>query len=114
MGSNVGVPVFIDAEETWIQDIIDEIALEMMRKYNKEKVIVFNTAQLYRWDRIDYLKTLKDTAEKEGFFIGMKLVRGAYIEKERERAKENNYVDPMQKTKKDTDLDYNCSFKILH
>ena len=82
-----GVPVFIDAEETWIQDAIDDMALEMMRKYNKTKAIVFNTAQLYRWDRLNYLKELRLIAEDEGFIIGMKLVRGAYMEKERERAK---------------------------
>src|SRR3989338_1394502 len=74
-----GIPIFIDAEETWIQNPIDDLVLDMMRKYNKEKAVVFNTIQLYRWDRLDYFKNLKAIADKEGFFIGMKLVRGAYI-----------------------------------
>lgn len=105
-------PIFIDAEETWIQDTIDEIALEMMRRYNQKKALIFNTAQMYRWDRINYLHEIKKTAEKEAFFIGMKVVRGAYIEKERERAKKYNYKDPMQKTKKDTDTAYNLALKF--
>ncbi len=106
------VPVFIDAEETWIQNPVDELALEMMRKYNKEKAIVYNTAQLYRWDRIAYIKELIAIAKNEGFIIGLKLVRGAYIEKERERAAAMNYEDPMQKTKEDTDRDYDLAQKI--
>lgn len=106
-----GIPIFIDAEETWIQNTIDLLALEMMQKYNKQKAIVFNTIQLYRWDRLDYLKKLKEQSDRENFFIGMKLVRGAYIEKERERAKQMNYPDPMQKTKQDTDNDFNAALK---
>jgi len=106
-GHRANLPIFIDAEESWIQDTIDEIALNMMRKYNKEKAIVYNTAQMYRWDRITYLKELKAIAEKENFYIGLKLVRGAYIEKERARAEKMGYKDPMQKTKDDTDNDYN-------
>ncbi|MBL1231764.1 MAG: proline dehydrogenase family protein [Flavobacteriales bacterium] len=109
---NANVPVFIDAEETWIQNPVDELALEMMRKYNKEKAIVYNTAQLYRWDRIAYIKELIAIAKNEGFIIGLKLVRGAYIEKERERAAAMNYEDPMQKTKEDTDRDYDLAQKI--
>ena len=111
-GQKANLPIFIDAEETWIQNTIDDIALEMMRKYNKEKAIVYNTAQMYRWDRIAYLKDLKAIAEKENFFIGMKLVRGAYIEKERNRAKKMGYEDPMQKTKENTDKDYNDALKF--
>ncbi|MCO6499130.1 MAG: proline dehydrogenase family protein [Vicingus serpentipes] len=109
---NFNIPVFIDAEETWIQNPIDAIALEMMRKYNKEKTIVFNTIQLYRKDRIIYLKELMAIARNEGFYMGLKLVRGAYIEKERERAKKMNYEDPMHKTKEDTDRDYNLALKL--
>ena len=108
----VNLPIFIDAEESWIQNPIDEIALEMMRKYNKEKAIIYNTAQMYRWDRIAYLKELKTIADNEQFFIGMKLVRGAYIEKERERAAKMGYKDPMQKTQEDTDRDYNNAVKF--
>jgi len=106
------IPVFIDAEETWIQDPIDIIALEMMRKYNKEKAIIFNTIQLYRWDRIAYLKELMAIARNESFQIGLKLVRGAYIEKERERAQKMNYENPMHKTKEDTDKDYDLALKL--
>lgn len=106
------VPIFIDAEESWIQDPIDEIALDMMRKYNKEKAIIYNTAQMYRWDRMVYLKELKAIADNEQFYIGMKLVRGAYIEKERERAEKMRYKDPMQKTQEDTDRDYNLAVKF--
>jgi proline dehydrogenase len=108
----LGVPIFIDAEESWIQNPIDAIALEMMRKYNKEKAIIYNTAQMYRWDRIAYLKELKAIADNEQFFIGIKIVRGAYIEKERERAEKMDYEDPMQKTKADTDNDYNLAVKF--
>lgn len=107
----LGIPIFIDAEETWIQNTVDEMVLDMMKKYNKEKAVVFNTIQLYRWDRLDFFKTLKTLADKEGFFIGMKLVRGAYIEKERERAQQMGYTDPMQKDKASTDKDFNASIK---
>lgn len=106
------IPVFIDAEETWIQNTIDELALDMMRKYNKQKAIIYNTAQMYRWDRLAYLNQLKQQAEQEGFYIGMKLVRGAYIEKERERATEKGYKDPMQPSKKSTDNDFNAALKF--
>jgi len=109
---DASIPIFIDAEETWIQNPVDEIALEMMRKYNKEKTIVFNTAQMYRIDRITYLNELKTIAENEGFFIGMKLVRGAYIEQERDRAKKMSYDDPMHKTQEDTDKDFNLAVKF--
>lgn len=109
---NFQVPIFIDAEETWIQNVIDDLALEMMRKFNKEKAIVYNTAQLYRWDRIEYLKELLAIAKKENFYIGIKLVRGAYIEKERERALEMGYKDPMQKDKESTDKDFNLALKF--
>lgn len=110
-GHKINQPIFIDAEESWIQNTIDDIVLDLMRKYNKKKALVYNTAQMYRWDRIAYLKELNTIAEKENFFIGVKLVRGAYIEKERERAEKMGYRDPMQKTKKDTDRDYNESVK---
>ncbi len=76
------VLLLIDAEESWMQDAADAIVTDMMRKYNKQKAIVFNTLQMYRWDRLDYLKNLHEQAKVEGFYIGMKLVRGAYMEKE--------------------------------
>lgn len=108
-GWEMNIPIFIDAEETWIQNPVDDIALDMMRKYNKEKAIVHNTAQMYRWDRIAYLNEIKTRAENENFYIGMKLVRGAYIEQERERAKKMGYEDPMQKDKSNTDKDFNLA-----
>lgn len=101
------VPLLIDAEETWMQDAADDLIEEMMRKYNKEKVIVFGTLQLYRWDRLEYLKKLHERAKKQGFKIGMKLVRGAYMEKERERAEEKGYKDPICENKEATDIMFN-------
>jgi len=110
-GHQSDIPIFIDAEESWIQNPIDDIALEMMRKYNQQKAIIYNTAQMYRWDRLAYLKELKTIADNENFFVGLKLVRGAYIEKERERAEKMGYEDPMQKTKEATDKDFNLGIK---
>jgi len=101
------VSLLIDAEETWMQTAADDLIEAMMQKYNKDKVIVFGTLQLYRWDRLDYLKALYSRAQEQGFFIGMKLVRGAYMEKERERAIEMGYESPICETKKDTDDNYN-------
>jgi proline dehydrogenase len=111
-GAEKNVPLFIDAEESWIQDAIDAIVLEMMRKYNKEKAIIYNTAQMYRWDRIAYLKELNSISRNESFKFGVKLVRGAYIEKERARAEKMGYEDPMQKTKENTDKDFNLALKF--
>lgn len=100
------VALLIDGEESWMQDAADDLVTEMMRKYNKEKAIVFNTLQLYRWDRSDYLKKLHETAKAEGFFIGMKLVRGAYMEKEHKRAEEKGYPTPICESKEATDINY--------
>ncbi|WP_333878929.1 proline dehydrogenase family protein [Flavobacterium sp.] len=100
------VALLIDAEESWMQDAADEIVTNMMRQYNKEKAIVFNTLQLYRWDRLDYLKELHQLAQKENFFIGMKLVRGAYMEKENSRAEEKGYPTPICDGKEATDKNY--------
>ena len=101
------VRVLVDAEESWIQDAIDEIVLSMMMKYNKEKAIVYNTSQMYRHDRLNYLKTLHDIALRNNFFLGIKLVRGAYIEKENKRAKRNNYLSPICRSKELTDQNFN-------
>ncbi|SNR33171.1 L-proline dehydrogenase [Lutibacter agarilyticus] len=101
------VPLLIDAEETWMQTAADDLIEEMMAKYNTEKVIVFGTLQLYRWDRLDYLKKLHKRANEQGFKIGMKLVRGAYMEKERERAEEKGYKDPICENKAATDKMFN-------
>ena len=110
------VRIFIDAEESWIQTAIDDLAISMMRKFNKEKAIVFNTLQMYRWDRFAYLKQCYADAENGNYFLGLKIVRGAYMEKERERAHEMSYPSPIQKDKASCDNDYNLAltFCINH
>ena len=107
------VALLIDGEESWTQDAADNLVEEMMRKYNKEKAIVFNTLQMYRWDRMDYLKSLHERAIKEGFFIGMKLVRGAYMEKEHKRANEKGYPTPICASKQATDDNYNVAVDYM-
>ena len=108
------VSLLIDAEESWMQEAADQLVEDMMRKYNKEKAIVFNTLQMYRWDRMDYLKGLHERADKEGFKIGIKVVRGAYLEKENLRAEEMGYPTPMCKDKKATDENFDeCIEYIL-
>ena len=107
-----GVPVMIDAEETWIQDAIDRLTLEMMRKYNREKLIVYNTYQLYRNDKLRSLKEDTALAKAEGFVLGAKLVRGAYMEKERKRAADIGYPSPINETKQATDNDYNAAVQF--
>jgi len=101
------IPLLIDAEESWMQDAADDLIEAMMKKYNTKKVIVFGTLQLYRWDRLDYLIKLHQRAKTQGFKVGMKLVRGAYMEKERERAKEKGYKDPICLDKAATDNMFN-------
>ena len=103
------VSLLIDAEESWMQDAADELAETMMRKYNKKKAIVFNTLQTYRWDRLAYLKSLHERAIKDGFKIGIKVVRGAYMEKENERAEKKNYPSPICKNKAETDENFNAT-----
>ena len=100
------VALLIDAEESWMQDAADDLVAQMMQKYNKEKAIVYNTLQMYRWDRLDYLKKLHEQAKTEGFYIGMKLVRGAYMEKENKRAEEKGYPTPICESKEATDINY--------
>lgn len=101
------VPVMIDAEHSWIQDAVDDLTEVLMEKYNKEQAIVYGTLQMYRWDRMDYLRNLHQRAKEKGYHIGMKLVRGAYMEKERIRAEEKGYHSPICATKEDTDRNYN-------
>lgn len=103
------VALLIDGEESWMQDAADDLVAEMMQKYNKEKAIVFNTLQMYRWDRLDYLKKLHERAKTEGFHIGMKLVRGAYMEKENNRAEEKGYKSPICASKQATDENYDAA-----
>ncbi|SHH53923.1 proline dehydrogenase family protein [Flavobacterium defluvii] len=107
------VALLIDGEESWMQDAADDLVTDMMRKYNKEKAIIFNTLQMYRWDRLDYLKNLHEIAKKEGFFIGMKLVRGAYMEKENKRAEEKGYVSPICVSKQATDENYDAAVHYM-
>ena len=107
------VALLIDSEESWMQDAVDNLVEEMMQKYNKSKPIVYNTLQMYRWDRLDYLKKLHAKAKKEEFFIGMKLVRGAYMEKENERAIEKGYPTPICASKEATDENYNAAVKYM-
>lgn len=105
--SDQGVAIFIDAEESWIQDTIDDLAEEMMREFNKEKAAVYNTVQLYRHDRLKYFYESHEKARKDGYILGMKLVRGAYMEKERERASEKGYLSPIHQDKPAVDKDFN-------
>ena len=107
------VALLIDAEESWMQDAADEIVAQMMAKYNKEKPIVFNTLQMYRHDRLDYLKKLHKQADAEGFYIGMKIVRGAYMEKENKRAAEMGYPSPICISKEATDINYNDAIAYM-
>ncbi|SEL95041.1 L-proline dehydrogenase [Maribacter orientalis] len=107
------VSLLIDGEESWMQDAADDLAEDMMRKYNKKKRIVFNTLQTYRWDRLSYLKSLHERAKTDGFKIGMKVVRGAYMEKENDRAIEKGYTSPICKTKAETDENFNATIEYM-
>jgi proline dehydrogenase len=104
--------LFIDAEESWIQPAIDDLANQNMAMYNKEKVIVHNTFQMYRHDRLNYLDETIKNGKANGYHVGAKLVRGAYMEKERLRAQEMGYQSPIQTNKENTDKDYNSALKL--
>ncbi len=105
--------LMLDAEDSWIQQVMDDLILDMMRKYNTEKPIVYNTFQMYRHDRLALLKEWHEIAVNEGFYIGVKIVRGAYMEKERKRAKELGYLDPIQPDKASSDRDYNAALEFI-
>lgn len=107
------VMLLIDSEETWMQQAADDLVTNMMKKYNKEKPIVFNTLPMYRKDRLDFLKAQHKQAKKDGFYIGYKLVRGAYLEKENERAEELGYDSPMCESKQATDDNYNAAVSYM-
>jgi len=107
------VSLLIDAEESWMQDAADELVESMMRKYNKEKAVVFNTLQMYRIDRMDYLKKLHQRALEQGFKLGIKVVRGAYLEKENERAMELSYPTPMCASKEATDENFDTCIAYI-
>lgn len=107
------IRVLIDAEESWMQDAADDLVLDMMRKYNREKAVVYTTLQLYRHDRLSYLEEVNQIAMEEGFHFGAKLVRGAYMEKERERAAEKGYPSPINPDKAATDRCYNEALRFM-
>jgi len=107
------VSLLIDGEESWMQDAADNLAENMMRKYNKKKTIVFNTLQTYRWDRLPYLKSLHERARTSGFRVGIKVVRGAYMEKENERAEEKGYPTPICDNKMVTDENFNATIAYI-
>lgn len=106
------VRIFIDAEESWIQDTIDGLAREMMLKFNKTEAIVYNTIQLYRHDRLSFLRNCYEDALKHNYHLGVKLVRGAYMEKEAARSVEKGYVNPIQPNKEASDNDYNEALRF--
>lgn len=107
----VHLPILIDAEDSWYQDYLDEVVTSMMLKYNLEQAIVFNTLQMYRHDRLAYLKRAHQAAVEGGYYYGVKFVRGAYMEKERKRAAERGYPDPIQPDKAATDRDYDDALR---
>ncbi|MCG2617241.1 proline dehydrogenase family protein [Terrimonas sp. NA20] len=110
--SDQKVGVLVDAEETWIQDPVDALTMQVMELFNKERVVVFNTIQLYRHDRLAFLKQSKEDAVSGNFILGAKIVRGAYMEKERRRAEEKGYPSPIQKDKQSTDRDYDAGLRF--
>lgn len=107
-----GVSIYIDAEESWIQDTIDHLVWLMMKRYNRERIVVFNTFQMYRKDRLQFLIEDYDRSRQAGFMLGAKLVRGAYMDKERLRAAEKGYDDPINPDKNTTDDHYNTAVRF--
>lgn len=112
-GKETDIAVLIDAEETWMQDASDALVTQMMETYNTEKPIVFNTLQMYRKDRLDFMKQEHKRAKEKGYYIGFKLVRGAYLEKENERAKDKGYESPMCTSKEATDINFNLAVAYM-
>ncbi len=106
------VPIYIDAEESWLQDAIDRLVESMMARYNKDRAIVFQTIQMFRHDRLDYFQKLIAQGRQQGFKIGVKVVRGAYLDKENNRAAEKGYPTPIQPSKQATDDAYNAALKL--
>jgi len=107
------IKVLVDAEESWLQGAIDDIVLKMMIKYNTHSTIVYNTSQMYRHDRLKYLNELKKLSIENGFYVGIKLVRGAYIEKENKRAIKLNYKSPICESKNVTDINFNEGARFI-
>ncbi|MDU8886156.1 proline dehydrogenase family protein [Yeosuana sp. MJ-SS3] len=112
-GKDSNIAVLIDAEESWMQDAADHLVSKMMAKYNTEKAIVYNTLQMYRHDRLAYLKQQHELAKEHNYFLGFKLVRGAYMEKENDRAEEKGYPTPICKDKATTDANFNDGVKYM-
>lgn len=110
---DLDVSLLIDGEESWMQDAADQVVEDLMRTYNTKKAIVFNTLQMYRWDRLDYLKGLHERGKADGFKIGMKVVRGAYMEKENDRAEEHGYTSPICASKQATDENFDAAIKYM-
>jgi hypothetical protein len=106
---DLGLKILVDAEESWFQNTIDDLAYEAMAKYNTERCVVYNTFQMYRHDSLDRLKKAQQVAMDSAYILGVKTVRGAYMEKERERAASLNYPSPIQPNKEATDRDYDAA-----
>jgi proline dehydrogenase len=106
------VPLLIDAEESWTQPAVDALATEMMERYNREQAVIYSTVQMYRHDRLEFLRKELELARAKGFHVGMKLVRGAYMEMERERAAEKGYADPIGADKAAVDRDFNAALRF--
>ncbi|MBD0277104.1 MAG: proline dehydrogenase family protein [Flavisolibacter sp.] len=107
-----GVGFLVDAEESWVQDPVDAVTMLMMDQFNKERLVIYNTVQLYRHDRLSFLEKCYKAADERNFLLGVKLVRGAYMEKERQRAQEKGYASPIQVDKAATDADFNDAVKF--
>lgn len=104
--------ILIDAEHSWFQKAIDDVVEEMSEKYNKHKAIVFNTLQMYRIDRLNFLMQANEKAKEKKYFLGVKFVRGAYMEQERERAEKMNYTSPIHDNKENTDINFNLALEF--
>jgi proline dehydrogenase len=113
LGKLNNVKILIDAEESWIQDAVDDLILELMQTYNSDALIVYSTLQTYRWDRLDYLKKIHAKAKTHNFKLGFKVVRGAYMEKERQRAKDLGYKSPICETKALTDALFDATVTYI-
>lgn len=109
---DLNLRILVDAEESWFQNVIDDLAYEAMEKYNRERCVVYNTYQMYRHDSLERLKKAQDAALQKGYLLGAKPVRGAYMEKERARAGEMGYRDPIQPNKDATDRDYDAAIRF--
>ena len=113
LGKERDVEILIDAEESWMQGAADDLLEELMKTYNTDIPIVYSTLQLYRWDRLNYLKSLHERAKNEGFKLGFKIVRGAYMEKERERAEDKGYESPICADKASTDENFDKTLSYI-